>query len=142
MIKFKMYVIEIVILISYLLYKFVYCRVLNVLSFTVLPKVSPSDGVTNKPISMGDPVTFSFTVVNEPVPPVTSEGIKWVFMGSGGTVNLSCTSTPKYTFSNDCLNLTLNNTNSSDAGLYQIVLPTEAGAGMGTVVLIVSGGEL
>ena len=137
-----MYVIEIVILISYLLYTFVYCRVLNVLSFTVLPKVSPSDGVTNKPISMGDPVTFSFTVVNEPVPPVTREGIQWVFMGSSGTVNFSCTSTPKYTFSNDCLNLTVNNTEGSDAGLYQISLTTEAGMGIGSVGLSISGGEL
>ena len=112
------------------------------LYFVVLPEVAPSDRVTSKLFDVGDPVTISFTVMNEPIPPVTVEGIQWVFMGSGGTVNLSCTSTSKYTFSNGCLNLTLNNTNSSNAGLYQIVLPTEAGAGMGTVVLIVSGGEL
>ena len=106
------------------------------------PEVSPSDGVISKPISMGDPVTFSFTVVNEPVPPVTREGIQWVFIGSSGTVNLSCTSTPKYTFSNDCLNLTVNNTEGSDAGLYQVSITTEAGTAMSAVGISVRGGGL
>ena len=102
-----------------------------------------TDGLTSKPISMGDPVTFSFTVVNEPVPPVATEGIQWVFMGSSGTVNLFCTSSSrKYTFSNDCLSLTVNNTEGSDAGLYQISITTQAGIGMSAVGISVSGGEL
>ena len=83
-----------------------------------------------------------FTVVNVPVPPVTREAIQWVFIGSGGAVNLSCTSTPKYTFSDDCLNLTVNNTVGSDAGLYQITITTEGGVGMSAVGISVSGGEL
>ena len=112
------------------------------------PVVSPSDGVNSKTIgmdaisSMGQPVTISFTVMNEPVPAVTKEGIQWVFTGSNGTVNLSCTSTPKYTFSDDCLNLTVNNTAASDAGLYQITLTSDAGIVMSTVTLAVRGGEL
>ena len=109
------------------------------------PVVSPSDGVNSKTIgmdaisSMGQPVTISFTVMNEPVPPVTKE---WVFTGSNGTVNLSCTSTPKYTFSDDCLNLTVNSTAASDAGLYHIILTSDAGIVESTVALAVSGGEL
>ena len=87
-------------------------------------------------------MTISFTVMNEPIPNVTREAIQWVFMGSGGAVNLSCTSTLKYTFSNDCLNLTVNNTVGSDAGLYQITITTEAGVGMSAVGISVSGGEL
>ena len=111
------------------------------LNSTVPPEVVPFDRVTNRPISMGDQVTFSFVIVNEPVPPVTREAIQWVFMGSGGAVNLSCTSTLKYTFSDDCLNLTVNNTVGSDAGLYQITITTEAGVGMSAVGISVSGGE-
>ena len=103
------------------------------------PVVSPSDGVNSKTIGMGQSVTISFTVMNEPVPPVTKE---LVFTGSNGTVNLSCTSTPKYTFSDDCLNLTVNNTAASDAGLYQITLTSDAGIVMSTVTLAVRGGEL
>ena len=106
------------------------------------PEVSPSDGVTSKAITVGDSVSISFTVANEPVPPVTVEGIQWVFMGTIGTVNFSCTSTPKYTFSNDCLSLTLNNTEGNDAGLYQMSLTTDAGTGMSSVVISISGGEL
>ena len=97
------------------------------------PEVSPSDGVTSKAITVGDSASISFTVVNEPVPPVTREGIQWVFMGSSGTVNLSCTSTPKYTFSNDCLSLTVKSTKGRDAGLYLVSLTTDAGTGMGSV---------
>ena len=117
----------------------IYCIILFV---PVPPKVSPSDGISNKPILTGDPVTISFAVMNEPVPKVTREGIQWVFMGSGGAVNLSCTSTLKYTFSDDCLNLTVNNTVGSDAGLYQITITTEGGVGMSAVGISVSGGEL
>ena len=112
------------------------------LFYAVPPEVSPSDGVTSRALSMGDPVDISVTIVNEPVPPVTREGIQWVFMGSGGAVNLCCTSTLKYTFSDDCLNLTVNNTMGSDAGLYQITITTEAGVGMSAVGISVSGGEL
>ena len=101
------------------------------------PVVSPSDGVNSKTISMGQPVTISITVV-----PLPKEGIQWMFTGSNGTVNLSCTSTPKYTFSDDCLNLTVNSTAASDAGLYQITLTSDAGIVMSTVALAVSGGEL
>ena len=108
----------------------------------VAPEVVPSDGVSNKPISMGDPVTISFTIVNEPVPAVTREGIQWVFTGSRGAVNLSCTSTSKYSFSDKCLNLTVNNAEGSDAGQYQIVITTEAGIGMNAVGISVSGGAL
>ena len=100
---------------------------------TVPPDVAPSDGVSNIPITMGDPVTISFTIVNEPVPNVTREGIQWVFSGIGGAVNLSCTSTSKYSFSDNCLSLTVNNAEGSDAGQYQIVITTEAGTGMGAV---------
>ena len=107
----------------------------------VPPEVAPLNDVTNRPISMGDPVTFSFVIVNKPVPNVTREAIQWVFMGSGGVVNLSCTSTLKYTFSDDCLNLTVNNTVGSDAGLYQITITTETGVGMSAVGISVSGGE-
>ena len=105
------------------------------------PEVSPSDGVTSKPISMGDQVTISMTTVNEPVPPVTREGVQWVFITGGGAVNLSCTNTLKYTFSDNCLNLTVNNTVGSDAGLYQITITTGAGIGMSAVGISVSGGE-
>ena len=111
------------------------------LIFAVSPEVAPLNGVTNRPISMGDSVTFSFVIVNKPVPKVTREAIQWEFMGSGGAVNLSCTSTLKYTFSDDCLNLTVNNTVGSDAGLYQITITTEAGVGMSAVGISVSGGE-
>ena len=106
------------------------------------PEVSPSDGMTSKPISMGDPVDISFIILNEPIPPVTREGIQWVFMGSGVAVNLSCTSTSKYTFSDDCLDLTVNNTVGSDAGVYQITITTGAGIVMSAVGISVSGGEL
>ena len=102
----------------------------------------PSDGVSNIPITMGDPVTISFTIVNEPVPNVTREGIQWVFTGIGGAVNLSCTSTSKYSFSDNCLSLTVSNTEGSDAGQYQIVITTEAGIGISTVGISVSGGAL
>ena len=63
-------------------------------------------------------------------------------MGSGGVVNLSCTSTLKYTFSDDCLNLTVNNTVDSDVGLYQITIATGVGIVMSAVGISVSGGEL
>ena len=106
------------------------------------PEVSPSDGMTSKPISMGDPVDISFIILNEPIPSVTREAIQWVFMGSGVAVNLSCTSTSKYTFSDDCLNLTVNNTVGSDAGVYQITITTGAGIVMSAVGISVSGGEL
>ena len=98
--------------------------------------------MSNKPISMGDPVTISFTIVNKPVPIVTREGIQWVFSGIGGAVNLSCTSTSKYTFSDNCLSLTVSNAEGSDAGQYQIVITTEAGIEMGAVGISVSGGVL
>ena len=77
-----------------------------------------------------------------PVPTVTREAIQWVFMGSGGAVNLSCTGTLKYTFSDDCLNLTVNNTVDSDAGLYRVTIKTDGGIGMSAVGISVSGGEL
>ena len=108
----------------------------------VTPVVAPSDGVSNKPISMGDPVTISFTIVNDPVPIVMRERIQWVFSGIGGAVNLSCTSTPKYSFSDNCLSLTVSNAEGSDAGQYQIVITTEAGIEMGAVGISVSGGAL
>ena len=91
---------------------------------------------------MGDPVAISFTIVNEPVPNVTREGIQWVFAGIGGAVNLSCTSSSKYSFSDNCLNLTVKNTENSDAGLYQISITTEAGVSMSAVGISVSGGEM
>ena len=87
-------------------------------------------------------MVISFIIVNEPVPNVTRETIQWAFMGSGGAVNLSCTSTLKYTFSDDCLNLTVNNTVGSDAGVYQITITTGAGIVMSAVGISVSGGEL
>ena len=93
---------------------------------------------------MGDPVTISFTIVNEPVPIVTRERIQWVFSGIGGAVNLSCTgtSTSKYSFSDNCLSLTVSNAEGSDAGQYQIVITTEAGIEMGAIGISVSGGAL
>ena len=91
---------------------------------------------------MGDPVTISFTIVNEPVPNVTRDGIQWVFAGIGGTVNLSCTSSSKYSFSDNCFSLTVKNTENSDAGLYQISITTEAGVSMSAVGISVSGGEM
>ena len=118
------------------------CYAIKCTFSVVPPEVSPSDGLSNKPISMGDPVTISFTIVNEPVPAVTREGIQWVFTGSRGAVNLSCTSTSKYSFSDNCLNLTVNNAEGSDAGLYEIVITTEAGVGMGAVGISVRGGAL
>ena len=105
------------------------------------PEVSPSNGVSNKSITMGYPVTISFTIVNVAVPNVTREGIQWVFTGIGGAVNLSCTSTSKYTFSDNCLSLTVSNAEGSDAGQYQIVITTEAGTGMSTVEISVHGCE-
>ena len=113
-----------------------YCRCLYTV-YTVPPDVSPSNGVSNKSITMGDPVTISFTIVNEPVPFVTREVIQWVFTGIGGAVNLSCTSTSKYSFSDNCLNLTVSNTEGSDAGQYQIVITTEAGTGTSAVEISV-----
>ena len=112
------------------------------LTFTaaVPPEVSPSDGMTSKTANLGDPVTISFTVVNAPAVNVTKEGIQWMFTGSNGTVNVSCTNTLKYTFSDDCLNLTVNNTAASDAGRYQITLTTDTGTGTSAVALSVSGG--
>ena len=86
-------------------------------------------------------MTISFTIVNEPIPNVTREGIQWVFTGSSGAVNLSCTSTSKYSFSHNCLNLTVSDTEGSDAGLYEIVIATEAGIGMSSVGISVSGGN-
>ena len=106
------------------------------------PDVFPSDGVSSKPISIGDLVTISFSIVNEPASNVTREGIQWVFVGSRGAVNLSCNSTSKYSFSDTCLSLTVSNTVESDAGLYQIAVTTEAGIGMSAVGISVSGGEL
>ena len=87
-------------------------------------------------------MTISFTIVNEPIPNVTREGVQWVFTGSSGAVNLSCTSTSKYSFSDNCLNLTVSNAEGSDTGLYQIVITTEAGIGMSSVGISVSGGAL
>ena len=110
--------------------------------FAVPPEVTPSDGMTSKTINVGDPVIISFTVVNEPAPNVTREGIQWVFTGSNGSVNLPCISSPRYTFSSDCLSLTVNNTVGSDAGLYQILVTTEAGTAMSSIALSVRGGEL
>ena len=112
-------------------------------SFSVVPpEVSPSDGVASKPISMGDPITISFSIVNEPVPNVTKEGIQWVFIGSASAVNLSCANTSKYTFFDNCLSLTVSNTEASDTGLYQIAITTDAGIGISAVGVSVSGGEL
>ena len=110
--------------------------------FAVPPEVTPSAGMTSKTTNGGDPITISFKVVNEPAPSVTREGIQWMFTGSNGSVNLTCKRSPKYIFSSDCLSLTVNNTVRSDAGLYQIVVTTEAGTAMSSVVLSVRGGEL
>ena len=110
--------------------------------FVVPPEVTPSAGMTSKTTNVGDPITITFTVVNEPAPNVTREGIQWVFTGSNNSVNLPCTSSPKYTFSSDCLSLTVNTTIGSDAGLYQIVVTTEAGTATSSVVLSFRGGEL
>ena len=122
------------------------CTLAHVLYLLLLsavpPKVSPSDGMSSKPTRIGDSVTISFTIVNEPIPNVTREGIQWVFTGSSGAVNLSCTKTSKYSFSDNCLNLTVSDTEGSDAGLYQIVITTEAGIGMSSVGISVSGGAL
>ena len=74
-------------------------------------------------------MTISFIIVNEPIPNVMREGIQWVFVGSSRAINLSCTSTFKYSFSDNCLSLTVNNTAGSDAGLYQITITTGAGIG-------------
>lgn len=108
----------------------------------VSPDIAPSDGVTSKLIRIGDPVTISFTIINEPDQKLTRERTQWVFIGSSGAVNLSCTITSKYIFSDDCLNLTLNNVEYSDAGLYQIVITTEAGTGMSAVEISIRGCEL
>ena len=131
-------------------HSFCYTSIYSILTeccVTLFPSVVPpivmaSDGITRKTTNVGDPITISFTVMNEPDPPVTKEGIQWEFIGSNGTVNLNCTSTSKYTFSSDCLNLTVNNTAGSDAGLYQIILTNVAGTVMSTVELSVSGGQL
>ena len=111
------------------------------LLFAVPPEVSPTDGVTSKLTSAEDPVTVSFFVANEPVPNVTKEGIHWVFTGIGGAVNLSCTNTSKYSFSDNCLSLTVSNAEGSDAGLYQITVTTEAGIGMSAVEITVRKSE-
>ena len=111
-------------------------------SSAVPPVVMPSDGKTSTTTSVGESITISFTVVNEPTPNVTREWIQWVLTGSSGSVPLSCTSTSKYIFSSDCLNLTVNSTAGSDAGLYQIILTTVTGTVMSTVEISVSGGEL
>ena len=105
------------------------------------PEVSPIDGVTSKSTSAGHPITVSFFVANEPVPNVTKDGINWVFTGIGGAVNLSCTNTSKYSFSDNCLSLTVSNTEGSDAGLYQITVTTEAGIGMSAVEITVRKSE-
>ena len=118
-------------------------KIIAIFLLSVVPPVLvPLDGVSNKAITMGDPVTISFTIVNEPVPNVMRKGIQWVFTGIGGAVNLSCTSTSKYSFSDNCLSLTVSNTEGSDAGQYQIVITTEAGIEMGAVRISVSGGAL
>ena len=87
-------------------------------------------------------MTIAFTIVNEPVPAVTREGVQWVFTGSRGAVNLSCISTSKYSFSDNCLNLTVSNAEGSDAGIYELVISTEAGVGMSAVGISVHGCEL
>ena len=107
----------------------------------VPPEVSPTDGVTSKSTSVGDSITVSFFVANEPVPNVTKNGIHWVFTGIGGAVNLSCINTSKYSFSDNCLSLTVSNTEGSDAGLYQITVTTEAGIGMSAVEITVRKSE-
>ena len=118
-------------------------KIIAIFLLSVVPPVLvPSDGVSNKAITMGDPVTISFTIVNVAVPNVMRKGIQWVFTGIGGAVNLSCTSTSKYSFSDNCLSLTVNNAEGSDAGQYQIVITTEAGIEMGAVGISVSGGAL
>ena len=106
------------------------------------PEVTPSAGISSKTINVGDPITISFTVVNEPAPNVTREGIQWVFNGSNGSINLPCTNSPKYTFSSDCLSLTVKNTITGDAGLYKIKLTTDAGIAMSTVRVSFRKGEL
>ena len=118
-------------------------KIIAIFLLSVVPPVLvPSDGVSNKAITMGDPVTISFTIVNVPVPNVMRKGIQWVFTGIGGAVSLSCTSTSKYSFSENCLSLTVSNAEGSDAGQYQIVITTEAGIEMGAVGISVSGGAL
>ena len=108
----------------------------------VPPEVTPSAGISSKTINVGDPITISFTVVNEPAPNVTREGIQWVFIGSNGSINLPCTNSSKYTFSSDCLSLTVKNTITGDAGLYKIKLTTDAGIAMSTVRVSFRKGEL
>ena len=103
-------------------------------------EVTPSAGISSKTINVGDPITISFTLVNEPAPNVTREGIQWVFIGSNGSINLPCTNTSKYTFSSDCLSLTVKNT--GEAGLYKIKLTTDAGIAMSTVRVSFRKGEL
>ena len=107
----------------------------------VPPEVSPSDGAGTKPISLGNPVTISFAIVNVPVPPVMEEDIQWVFMGGSGDANLTCTNTTEYTFANNCLNLTVQRAEVSDVGLYRIAITTEAGSVVSAIAVAVSGGE-
>ena len=111
-------------------------------SSAVPPVVMPSDGITSRTTNVAEPITISFTVVNEPALNVAREWLQWVFTGSSGSVHLSCTNTSKYIYSSDCLNLTVNSTAGSDAGFYQIIFTTVTGTVMSTVELSVSGGEL
>ena len=122
----------------------------------VPPSVCPVGGFTEVIANAGGAAILSF-IVKDATPPVMTEGIRWIYSPSFSLTpfedtnqditNLSThTLGPAYAFSNDQLNLTINNitqalqaSDSTDAGRYFLVAVNPAGVVFSYIDLIVSG---
>ena len=136
----------------------VYAHMINLLHIhdLVPPSVSPVGGFSEVIANMGEAAILSFTV-KDATPPVMTEGIRWIYSPSFSLTpfedtnqditNLSThTLGPAYAFSNDQLNLTINNitqalqaNDSTDAGRYFLVAINPAGVVFSYIDLIVFG---
>ena len=108
----------------------------------VPPKIKPVLGIVQKVVRFGDQAFLVFEIL-EAIPPVSTENITWYFTGISGRTILSCSNhSERYSFSSNCLTLTISNVTASDGGLYEVFASTRAGNGSGKIILKVSGGYM
>lgn len=90
---------------------------------------------------LNEPFSLSFVVL-EAAPNISEGVVWWIFTSSKGVMNLTCdNSSIEYSFSEDCLTISINQVEASNGGQYEFVAETRAGIGRSLVFLIVRGGE-
>ena len=102
-----------------------------------MPPLVLVEGTATRLGVVNNSVSLSFIVVNDS-PEVELQNIQWSF---NGTVlnNVTTPSDPRYSFSNDLMNLTIRSLQHMDEGLYTLTATNEAGTNSSSVNLQIEG---